>query len=65
MRSLNALKACNTGKPSDFVDMNVGDPLHINYYKEEDQPDNSVDLTETEIIVLKKGKMLDDSEIFK
>lgn len=56
LRSLNALKACNTGKPSEFVDMHVGDPLHIDYYKGEDEDENDLDITEAEVIVMSKGK---------
>ena len=56
LRSLNALKACNTGKASEFVDMNVGDPLHIDYYKAEADEDGDLDITEAEVIVLSKGK---------
>jgi len=33
LRSLNALKACNTGQPSHFVGISVGNPLNIEYYK--------------------------------
>ena len=32
LRSLNALKACNTGVPTQFVGVKVGDPLDIEYY---------------------------------
>lgn len=41
LRSLNALKACNTGVPSHFVGVKVGDPLNIEYYKvDPEEPDH-------------------------
>jgi hypothetical protein len=57
LRSLNALKACNTGKPSDLSMMKREDPLDIDYYNGEGNPDAACDVTETEIIVLNKGKV--------
>lgn len=55
VRSLNALKACNTGKPNKFVGVSVGDPLKIDYHTVPEEGDNEC-VTEAEVEVISKGK---------
>jgi len=57
MRSLKALKACDIGVPSSFRGVKVGDPLNIDYYKK-DESDEEQDVTQAEVIVIRKGKTL-------
>ena len=58
---MNALKACNTGQPSNFVGIRVGDPLNIEYYKgEAEEPDSQLDLTEAELVMVSKGKKVQE-----
>ena len=55
LRSLNALKACNIGVPRSFSGLKVGDPLNIEYYEAQGQEEEPLDVTEAEVIVVKKG----------
>jgi hypothetical protein len=59
LRSLNALKACNIGVPSSFRGLKVGDPLNIEYYEAQGEEEEPLDVTEAEVIVVKKGRTLE------
>ncbi len=59
LRSLNALKACNFGVPSSFRGLKVGDPLNIEYYEAQGEEEEPLDVTEAEVIVVKKGRTLE------
>ena len=59
MRSLKALKACDIGVPRSFRGVKVGDPMNIEYYKRNESDEEPMDVTEAEVIVVRKGKTLE------